>query len=115
MADKSPRQHLQKKTAGKSLKEKRLDKKAKADTSTRSSRPPRSTDRRSSGAGARLEREQVRRAPFRLLGVQVVVRTDVPLHLGVGDSVQRLAVTGVAPRGTASTAAISSVGTCTRG
>lgn len=33
MADKSPRQHLQKKTAGKSLKEKRLDKKAKAGTS----------------------------------------------------------------------------------
>lgn len=30
MADKSPRQHLTKKTAGKSLKEKRLDKKAKA-------------------------------------------------------------------------------------
>lgn len=30
MADKSPRQHMQKKTAGKSIKEKRLDKKAKA-------------------------------------------------------------------------------------
>jgi len=30
MADKSPRQHLQKKAAGKSIKEKRLDKKAKA-------------------------------------------------------------------------------------
>ena len=29
MADKSPRQHMQKKTAGKSIKEKRLDKKAK--------------------------------------------------------------------------------------
>jgi hypothetical protein len=33
MADKSPRQHLTKKTAGKSLKEKRLDKKAKAASS----------------------------------------------------------------------------------
>ncbi len=30
MADKSPRQHMQKKTAGKSIKEKRLDKKAKS-------------------------------------------------------------------------------------
>lgn len=30
MADKSPRQHMQKKAAGKSLKEKRLDKKGKA-------------------------------------------------------------------------------------
>jgi len=29
MADKSPRQHLQKKAPGKSIKEKRLDKKAK--------------------------------------------------------------------------------------
>ena len=29
MADKSPRQHMQKKSAGKSIKEKRLDKKAK--------------------------------------------------------------------------------------
>ena len=29
MADKSPRQHMQKKAAGKSIKEKRLDKKAK--------------------------------------------------------------------------------------
>ena len=30
MADKSPRQHMQKKSDGKSLKEKRLEKKAKA-------------------------------------------------------------------------------------
>jgi hypothetical protein len=30
MADKSPRQHMQKKAAGKSIKEKRLDKKAKS-------------------------------------------------------------------------------------
>jgi len=30
MADKSPRQHMQKKAGGKSLKEKRLEKKAKA-------------------------------------------------------------------------------------
>ncbi len=34
MADKSPRQHMQKKAAGKSIKEKRLDKKAKSGTST---------------------------------------------------------------------------------
>ena len=34
MADKSPRQHMSKKTAGKSIKEKRLDKKAKAGSST---------------------------------------------------------------------------------
>ena len=32
MADKSPRQHMQKKTAGKSIKEKRLEKKSKAAT-----------------------------------------------------------------------------------
>jgi len=32
MADKSPRQHMQKKASGKSIKEKRLDKKAKAGT-----------------------------------------------------------------------------------
>ncbi len=30
MADKSPRQHMQKKAAGKSIKEKRLEKKAKS-------------------------------------------------------------------------------------
>ena len=30
MADKSPRQHMQKKAAGKSIKEKRLEKKTKA-------------------------------------------------------------------------------------
>jgi hypothetical protein len=30
MADKSPRQHMQKKAAGKSIKEKRLEKKSKA-------------------------------------------------------------------------------------
>ena len=30
MADKSPRQHMQKKAAGKSIKEKRLEKRAKA-------------------------------------------------------------------------------------
>jgi len=30
MADKSPRQHMQKKSAGKSIKEKRLEKKSKA-------------------------------------------------------------------------------------
>jgi hypothetical protein len=34
MADKSPRQHMQKKAAGKSIKEKRLDKKNKASGST---------------------------------------------------------------------------------
>ena len=33
MADKSPRQNMQKKVAGKSIKEKRLDKKAKASPS----------------------------------------------------------------------------------
>jgi hypothetical protein len=36
MADKSPRQHMQKKSAGKSLKEKRLDKKAKSNSSSES-------------------------------------------------------------------------------
>ena len=34
MADKSPRQHMQKKAAGKSIKEKRLDKKAKSNPVT---------------------------------------------------------------------------------
>ena len=34
MADKSPRQHMQKKAAGKSIKEKRLDKRAKTNPST---------------------------------------------------------------------------------
>jgi hypothetical protein len=34
MADKSPRQHMQKKAAGKSIKEKRLDKKAKSSGGT---------------------------------------------------------------------------------
>jgi hypothetical protein len=34
MADKSPRQHMQKKAAGKSIKEKRLEKKTKASGST---------------------------------------------------------------------------------
>jgi hypothetical protein len=34
MADKSPRQHMQKKAGGKSIKEKRLEKKAKASGSS---------------------------------------------------------------------------------
>ena len=34
MADKSPRQHMQKKAAGKSIKEKRLEKKPKAGSPT---------------------------------------------------------------------------------
>jgi len=34
MADKSPRQHMQKKTSGKSIKEKRLEKKNKASSSS---------------------------------------------------------------------------------
>ena len=34
MADKSPRQHMQKKSAGKSIKEKRLEKKSKAGSTT---------------------------------------------------------------------------------
>jgi len=34
MADKSPRQHMQKKAAGKSIKEKRLEKKSKAGSPT---------------------------------------------------------------------------------
>jgi len=34
MADKSPRQHMQKKSAGKSIKEKRLEKKSKSGAPT---------------------------------------------------------------------------------
>jgi hypothetical protein len=34
MADKSPRQHMQKKASGKSIKEKRVEKKAKGATTT---------------------------------------------------------------------------------
>jgi hypothetical protein len=34
MADKSPRQHMQKKSAGKSIKEKRLEKRAKGTTTS---------------------------------------------------------------------------------